>query len=132
MRIELEIWEGTLSRRERLHGVTPQDLREALLRLDGIRTDCLWMEIEGVGALSIGGGPSRFVVVSFPCDGSSSHVAIGDDDGGTVELQVGGQTGAYPAAMVLPTAAAFHIAEHFLTSGRFDPALKWNGDCPPE
>lgn len=131
VRIELEIWEGTLSRRERLHEATPQGLYEALLRLDGSRTDCLWLEIEGVGALSIGGGPSCFVVVSFPSDGSSSHVAIGHDDGGTVELQVGGQTGAYSAAMVLHATVAFHIAEHFLTSGRLDPAQKWIEDCPP-
>ena len=56
--IELEVWEGRRSKRERLSEATPRALREALLRLDGSRTDCLWIEIEHVGALSIGGGPS--------------------------------------------------------------------------
>ena len=130
--IELETWEGPRSKRERLSEATPQALREALLRLDGNRTDCLWIEIEDAGALSIGGGPSGFVVVSFPSDGSSSHVVTGDDDGTTVELQVGGQTGAYSAAMVLPATAAFDIAERFLVSGAFDPALNWVEDCPAE
>lgn len=130
--IELEIWEGPLSKRERLPEATPQALREALRCLDGDQTDSLWIEIEDVGALSIGGGPSGFVVVSFPSDGSSSHLVIGDDDGTTVELQVGGQTGVYPSAMVLPAASAFDIAERFLVSGAFDPALKWVEDCPAE
>jgi hypothetical protein len=130
--IELEMWEGPLSKRERLPEATPRALREALLRLDGNRTDCLWVKIEDVGALSIGGGPSGFVVVSFPTDGSSSHVVTGDDDGTTVELQVGGQTGVYPAAMVLPATSAFDIVERFLVAGAFDPALNWVEDCPAE
>jgi hypothetical protein len=128
--IELEIWEGPTSKRERLSDATPEALREALLRLDGSRIDCLWIEIEDVGALSIGGGPSGFVVVSFPADGSSSHVVIGNHDGTTVELQVGGQTGVYSGAMVLPATSAFDIAEGFLSSGVFDPALNWVEDCP--
>jgi hypothetical protein len=130
--IELEIWEGPLSKRVRLSEATPRALREALLRLDGSRTDCLWIEIEGVGALSIGGGPSGFVVVSFPSDGSSSHVVTGDAGGTTVELQVGGQTGIYAAAMVLPATVAFDIAGRFLVSGVFDSVLKWVEDCPAE
>lgn len=130
--IELEIWDGPLSKREFLPEVTPRGLREALLRLDGSRTDCLWIEIDDVGALSIGGGPTGFVVVSFPSDGSSSHVVTGDDDGTTVELQVGGQTGVYPVAMVLSTAIAFEIAETFLVSRAFDPSLRWVEDCPAE
>jgi hypothetical protein len=130
--IELESWEGPTRKRERLSEATPRTLREALLRLDGSRTDCLWIEIEDVGALSIGVGPSGFVVVSFPSDGSSSHVVIGDDDGITVELQVGGQTGLYSGAMVLPATSAFGIAERFLLSGIFDPALNWVEDCPAD
>jgi hypothetical protein len=126
------MWEGPLSKRERLPEATPRALREALLRLDGNRTDCLWIEIEDVGALSIGGGPSGFVVVSFPSDGSSSHVVTGEDDGATVELQVGGQTGNYPRVMVLPATSAFEIAERFLQARAFDPALRWVGDCPAE
>src|SRR5437899_12874707 len=51
--IELEMWEGPLSKRERLSEATPRALREALSRLDGNRTDCVWIEIEDVGALSI-------------------------------------------------------------------------------
>src|SRR5256885_4353696 len=85
--IELEMWEGPISKRERLSEATPRALREALSCLDGNRTDCVWIEIEDVGALSIGGGPSGFVVLSFPSDGSSSHVVTGEDDGSTVELQ---------------------------------------------
>ncbi len=130
--IELEVWEGPLSKRERLFEATPRALREALLRLDGNRTDCLWIEIEDVGALSIGGGPSGFVVVSFPSDGSSSHVVAGDDDGTTVKLQVGGQTGHYSRVMVLPATSAFEIAERFLQARAFDPALRWVEDCPAE
>lgn len=130
--IELEIWEGPRSKRERLSEATSRTLRDALLRLDGSRTDCLWIEIDDVGALSIGGGPSGFVVVSFPFDGFSSHVVTDDDDGTTVEVQVGGQIGIYPVAMVLPTTAAFDIAECFLLSRAFDPSLRWVEDCPAE
>lgn len=122
--IELESWEGPLSQRERL--------REALCRLDGNRTDWIRIEIEDVGALGIGGGPSGFVVVSFPSDGSSSHVVTGEDDGTTVELQVGGQTGSYPRVMVLPAPLAFGIAERFLQTRAFDPALGWVENCPAE
>ena len=130
--IELEIWEGPLSKRERLPEATAGALREALSRLDGQRTDSVWIEIQDVGALCIGGGPSRFVVVSFPSDGSSSHVVTADDDGTSVELQVGGQTGVYSSAMVLPATLAFDIAERFLLSGAYDPAVRWVEDCPAE
>lgn len=130
--IELEMWEGRRSKRERLSEATPRALREALLRLDGSKTDSLWIEIEDVGALSIGGGPSGFVVVSFPSDGSSSHVVTSGADGTTIELQVGGQTGVYAAEMVLPGTTAFDLAERFLVSGVFDPALNWVEDCPAE
>lgn len=130
--IELEIWDGSLSKRERLAEATSRRLLEALLRLDGKRTDCLWIEIEDVDALSIGGGPSGFVVVSFPSDGSSSHVVTDEDDGTTLELQVGGQTGRYSRFMVLPTKSAFEIADRFLQTMAFDPALNWVEDCPAE
>ncbi|MDB6034200.1 MAG: hypothetical protein JWM16_4538 [Verrucomicrobiales bacterium] len=130
-RIELETWDGPRTSRERLPEASPQGLREALCRLDGHRTDSCWIDIEDVGSLCVGGGPSRFVVVSFPSDGTSSHVVVGDDDGTTVELQVGGQTGVYPSVMVLPAVLAFDIAEHFLLFRAFDPALRWVKDCPP-
>jgi len=130
--IELEIWEGPLSKRESLPEATTQGLREALSRLDGQRIDSVWIQIENVGSLCIGGGPSGFVVVSFPSDGSSSHVVTGDDKGATVELQVGGQTGVYSSAMVLPATSAFDIAERFLLSGAYDSSLRWIEDCPAE
>lgn len=130
--IEVEKWHGTLNRRELLSKATPSALREALSRLDGNRLDCVWIEIEGVGALSIGGGPSGFVVVSFPLDGSSSHVVTGNDDATTVELQVGGQTGKYPRFMVLPDTSAFEIADRFLQARAFDPTLTWVEDCPAD
>ena len=57
--IELEVWEGPLSKRERLAEATPRALRDALSRLDGNRTDSVWIEIEEVGALTIGGGTSE-------------------------------------------------------------------------
>ncbi|MCP5523155.1 MAG: hypothetical protein H7A46_16590 [Verrucomicrobiales bacterium] len=129
-RIELEVWEGTLNRRERLPQPTLPALREALLRLDGDRADSLWIEIEDAGALCVGGGPSRFVMVSFRSDGSSAHVVIGPDDGTTVDLQVGGQTGCYPKVMVLPASLAFEIAERFLEFKEFDPRVAWAVDCP--
>ena len=130
--IELEIWDGALSKRERLPEATSQALREALSRLDGQRIDSLWIEFEDEGSLCVGGGPSGFVVMSFPSDGSSSHVVTGDDDGTTLEVQVGGQTGVYQRAMVLPATSAFDIAERFLKSGAFDSGLKWIEDCPAE
>ena len=131
--IELETWEGPRSKRERLSTATSQSLRQALGRLDGDRTDSVWIEIEGVGALSVGGGPTGFVVVSFPADGSSSHVETGEDnDGRTLELQVGGQTGLYPSVMVLPAELGFDIAQRFLLSGKFDPDLRWVEDRPAE
>jgi hypothetical protein len=130
--IEVEIWHGTLNRRQRLSEATPSALREALSRLDGNRVDCVWIEIEGVGALSIGGGPSGFVVVSFPMDGSSSHVVSGDDDGTTTQLRVGGQLGGYPRVMVLPSSWAFEIADRYLQARAFDPTLRWVEDCPAD
>jgi hypothetical protein len=130
--IEVGICDGKLNRRQRLSEATASGLREALSRLDGNRIDCVWIEIESVGALCIGGGPSGFVVVSFPMDGSSSHVVSGDDDGTTVELQVGGQTGKYPAVMVVPDTSAFEIAYHFLQARAFDPTLRWVEDCPAD
>lgn len=130
--IEMEIWDGPLSKRERCPNATAVALREALSRLDGRRVDSVWIEVADVGALCVGGGPSEFVVVSFHADGSSSHVVSGDDDGNTVELQVGGQTGVYPCAMVLTAAAAFDIAERFRMSGTYDPSRRWIKDCPAE
>lgn len=130
--IELEIWDGPLSKRERLPEVTTSALRQGLFRLDGHRIDSAWIEIEGVGTLCIGGGPSGFVVVAFPSDGSSSHVVSDGVDGATVELQVGGQVGIYPSKMVLPASLAFDIAERFLLSSAYDVSFRWVEDCPAE
>jgi hypothetical protein len=130
-KIELEIWEGVICKRELLSAATPPALREALARLDGDRIDSVWIEIEGIGALTVGGGPNGFVVVAFPVDGSSSHLVVDDDDGCSVSLQVGGQVGNYPRAMVLTAEHASAIAENFLLSGSFDPSLRWIMDCPP-
>lgn len=130
--IETEHWDGARSRRERIETVTPSVLREQLSRLDGDRTDTLWIETDGVGALSVGGGPDWFIVVSFPSDGSSSHVEFEDHKGDPVEIQVGGQTGVFAAGMVLPADKAFEIAERFLSSGEYDRSVRWVQDCPPE
>lgn len=130
--IEMEIWDGPLSKRQRCPDATVVALRKALSQLDGRRVDSVWIEVEDVGALCVGGGPSGFVVVSFPSDGSSSHVVDGDDDITTVELQVGGQSGVYPSAMVLPPTVAFDIAERFLVSGAYDPSRRWIEDCRAE
>lgn len=107
-------------------------LRESLSRLDGDKVDSVSIEVDGVGALTIGGGPDQFIVVSFPVDGSSSHVEHDSHRAGSVELQVGGQTGIYPATMVLSSDLAFAIAERFLDDGEFDSSLRWAQDCPPE
>lgn len=130
--LEIERWEGPQARRERVASPSVDVLRERLSSLDGHKVDAVWVEIDGVGSLSIGGGPSRFVVVSFPADGSSSHVEIENPQNEHVELQVGGQTGVYAGNMILGCEQAFSIAERFLMSGKYDTALKWVQDCPPE
>lgn len=132
VQIEMEIWDGPLSKREQCPDATPVKLREALLQLDGQRMDAVWIKVKEVGALCIGGGPEGFIVVSFPSDGSSSHVVSSDEESPTVELQVGGQIGLYPATMVLPATDAFEIAERFLILGTYDPARRWIEDCPAE
>jgi hypothetical protein len=131
-RIELESWEGARVRRERVRSTTPRALRQALDRLDGRRIDSLWVSVADVGALTVGGGPTAFIVLSFPADGSSSHVRVGVDDGRTVKVKTGGQEGLYPRAMVLTAAEAFDVAERFLASGAYDANLDWVEDCPPE
>jgi len=129
--LEIEHWEGRKTKRERIDFPSVAVLRGRLAGLDGDKVDAVWVEVDGVGSLSVGGGPDNFVVVSFPADGSSSHIEADNLQAGRVELQVGGQTGVYPSAMVLSRKLAFSIAEHFLLSGAYDPALKWVQDCPP-
>jgi hypothetical protein len=130
--IEVERWDGTRASRERVHCPSVAVLRERLSSLDGDRIDSVWVELDGVGALSIGGGPDKFIAVSFPADGSSSHVETNSHEPKSVELQVGGQIGVYPGVMILSAALASAIAEHFLLQGEFDPSLRWVQDCPPE
>ena len=93
--IEIEHWDGPRSRRERLENPSVLLLHDQLTRLDGDRIDSLWIEIENVGALDVGGGPDSFVVVAFPADGSSSHVESERKGQERVEFQVGGQTGVF-------------------------------------
>lgn len=131
-KIETECWEGGRSRRETFEGVTSAILREQFSRLDGDRIDALWIELEGVGELCVGGGPDRFIVVAFASDGSSSHVEVESDRVDAVELQVGGQTGRYASTMVLPAGLALEMAERFLESGHNDCSRHWVEDCPPE
>lgn len=107
-------------------------LREQFSRLDGNRIDALWIEMEGVGQLCVGGGPDRFIVVAFASDGSSSHVEVETDRVDHVELQVGGQTGRYVSTMVLPAGLALKVAERFLESGHYDRSRHWVEDRPPE
>lgn len=129
--IELEHWHGPRTQREHIAEASVPVLRERLASLDGRRTDCLWIEIDDIGSLSIGGGPDRFIVVSFPADGSSSHVEIAGGERGDIELQVGGQVGLYPGSMVLGSDTAFAIAERFLLQREYDSSLGWVQDCPP-
>ena len=129
--LEIEHWDGPRTKRERVASPSVAVLRGRLASLDGNKVDAVWVDVDGVGSLSVGGGPDNFVVVSFPADGSSSHVEADNPLAGSVELQVGGQTGAYPGVMVLSSELAFSIAERFLISGAYDPALKWVQDCPP-
>lgn len=128
-KIIVETWEGGRNKPERLFPPTAQVLRAALSRLDGERTDSICIEIEGVGALVVGGGPDSYVVVSFPEDGSSSHVESGPPDNQYIELQVGGQTGNYPKTMALTLEVALGIAECFLVSRIYDPTTTWVTDC---
>ncbi|MFN7138944.1 MAG: hypothetical protein ACK4UN_06375 [Limisphaerales bacterium] len=130
--IELEHWDVPQRNRERIECSSVQTIREALSRLDGDKTDSLSIEIPSAGALMIGGGPDQFIIVSFPADGSSSHVETDTAQIGSVELQVGGQTGFYSPAMILSFDLAFAIAEHFFREGEFDSSLGWVQDCPPE
>lgn len=130
--LEIEHWEGPQTRRERVPSPSVAGLRDRLAILDGDKVDAVWVEIDCVGSLSVGGGPDRFVVVSFPTDGSSSHIEVDNPQEERVELQVGGQTGIYAGTMVLNREEAFSIAEQFLISGKYDPTLKWVQDCPPE
>jgi len=130
--LEIENWEGLKTKRERVSCPTVAVLRKHLASLDGNKVDAVWVDIDEVGSLSVGGGPDNFVVVSFPADGSSSHVETNNPQVASVELQVGGQTGAYPGVMILGPELAFSIAERFLVTGAYDAALKWVQDCPPE
>jgi hypothetical protein len=130
--IELEHWDGPYSNREGIECSSFKTLSESLSRLDGDKIDSMSIEVAGVGALMIGGGPDQFIAISFPADGSSSHVETDNAKMGSVELQVGGQTGIYPAAMILTSDLAFAIAERFFREGEFDSSLRWVQDCPPE
>jgi hypothetical protein len=130
--IEIEHWDGPRANRERVDCPSVAALRERLSSLDGAKIDSVWVELDGVGALSIGGGPDKFIAVSFSADGSSSHVETTSQRSNSVELQVGGQVGIYPGVMILSAAMASAIAEHFLLKGEFDPSLRWVQDCPPE
>lgn len=130
--IELEIWNGPDQEPRRLPDATLQSLRYALLRLDGVSIDSLWIHIPEVGDLQIGGGPTRFVLMSYLVDGSASHLEAGDSADQDVELKVGGQTGIYKSQMALLSKIAFNIAENFLLTGEFDPSACWIQDSPPD
>jgi hypothetical protein len=130
--IEIEHWEGPRPQRECVENPSVSVLHERLSGLDGNRTDCLSIEVDGVGALSVGGGPDKFLVISFPADGSSAHVETGVPQPGQVELRLGGQQGAYARDMVLPAHLAFPIAERFLSAGEYDRSLRWVQDWSVE
>jgi len=129
--VELEHWDGPFNENERFTPASLDELRELASRLDGQKTDSLSIEIEGVGRLCLGGGPKHFVAVSFPIDGSSSHIEIDGTLPGKTEVQVGGQSGFYSNRMVMPLDTALKIAESFISKQGFDPALNWVEDCPP-
>jgi hypothetical protein len=116
---------------ERQHP-SEKDTRELFERLNGSTEDTLYIETADHGSMLVGGGPERFVAVSFLPDGSSFHAERAVDEDGIEMIQVGGQVGNYPKRYVLNRESAWQVARHFFDTRTMDGAFTWVRDVEPE
>jgi hypothetical protein len=131
-RVSLECWIGQGRHVIEREDPSEKEARELFERLDGSSEDTLSIETADHGSLLVGGGPERFVAVSFLRDGASFHAERGIGEDGIEMIQVGGQVGDYPKRYVLDRESAWEVAKEFFRTRTMTPAFTWVRDVAPE
>ena len=107
---------------------TWQQIKDALLEMDGMNSKEVELKLEDVGSMLINGGnQSRYLVVYFPAeDPDTLSVNLTDLSltGPDVELTV--QTPAkYPARIAVRLPLVLQAVEHFYRSGELPKDVYW-------
>jgi Immunity protein Imm1 len=122
-----EVWSQGRRKEEESQAEEPQQLVEAIGRLDGVTRDLLIFALPS-SSLSIGGGRDGIYV---------AHFAVGVDDAfynlvnpnasreRLINVRVGGQLGAYSARQCVDREAVTTAALYFAEHGDMSSQLHW-------
>ncbi len=106
---------------------TIQDVEAAVRGLDGARRTLIRIELPSGQALTVGGGPDRFVAEVAESDTirwATVDLTQGDDP---VDLVVGGQLAGYPARVCVTKQTALDAVRTFVQqNGLRNPNLSWS------
>ncbi len=110
-----------------------QQIKDAIVRLDGVERTVVTIDAEDEGYLSIGGGRDGRYIVSGTTNDYTFHNLVepgtqNDDASGadvTVTMIVGGQLVSYSAAECVDYASAVKAAQTFASRREFDSDLTW-------
>lgn len=126
MRLEWDVWHGDHTDLETLDDPAPEDIDQALRRLDQRRHTEMALHGTGGQYLAVGGGLGCYHVYVASMEHEDSVVLQSTiAKAGFEELISGGRLLRLPARSVVGLAEAAQAAKAFLRADRPDPALLW-------
>ncbi len=120
-------WVLEIGRGERISHPSWQQVKEALLSMDGMHMNEIMLQLVDGGDLVIGGGDNgRYVVVYLPKDEPEASVSLRDSSliGPNVFLTVGSKSD-YPAYLAVYTPLVLHVVEYFYNTGHLPEDVEW-------
>jgi hypothetical protein len=102
-------------------------VKEAVRRLEGAERTLVTLQGPGTSHLAVGGSAATGMVVYATFDNDTFYQLTNPEarEDEIVEVVAGGQTGDYPARMVVGLSVAFQAAEEFAEGGVLSSQLAW-------
>ena len=119
-------WQGPRNIETETESVTDSDIETAIERLDGEEFTTVVVNGPAPAHMAVGGGDSGRYIVYATFDNRSFFNLVGDPNlEGVEEMNVGGQSGDYPARTIIDRPRAIAAALTFARTGNLDANMKW-------
>ncbi len=121
-------WRLETGRGEKVSNPTLQQINDALLEMDGTKSNEVELELENVGSMLIhGGDQGRYLVMYFPAeDPDTMSVTLTDLTLTGPDVQLTVQTPAkYPARVAVRLPLVLQAVEQFYLSGELPKDVYW-------
>jgi hypothetical protein len=125
-------WVGRRNKERFVYNAAWEEIETAIQNLNGCDYTAVSIEKvaddseqnEGDPSLSLGGGPSRFLI-TFSSSAGPELVAIGKDDAEIVELVIGGQSAAFSGQYCVSRSMALKVARQFSLNSVRSAEVGW-------